>query len=228
MISQREIVFLGKSCLGKFSSFNPFNPRYSNQTKISKSLSNQKKRSKGTKKQQHNFSRCKSWKKTTSSYSLQSFCSSTFQKVQFPMAPWPHVVSSILLEPKTCPGWDTLRKKNTKKNKVIFVCRNAVDSTRDSDRSLCLTNYASQMCFQFVIVILPAGHFLLQWLHFRLECRKSNGFPIKNKNKFGEGWGCHLTILWGRSFKSWWTAWISPQKSWNSKPHKNISYPPGN
>ena len=46
---------------------------------------------------------------------------------------------------------------------------------------------------------------------FRLEGRKSHGVPIKNQNKFGEGWGCHLTILWGRSFKSWWTARISPR-----------------
>ena len=139
------------------------------------------------------------------------------------MAPWPHVVSSILLEPKTCPVEIHCEKQHKKKRGFCGGFHQRFWQIFVFDK------YASQICFQFVIVILPAGHLLLQWLHFKLEGRKSNGFPIKNKNKFGEGWGCHLTIVWGRSFKSWWTAWTDfTQESWNSKNHKNISYPPEN
>ena len=134
--------FLWKWCLGKFHSFNPFNPQYTNQTKISKSLSNQKKRSKGTKNSSTILVAVNREKKQQAATLFSLFEFKLSLKVQFPMAPWPHVVSSILLEPKTCPRWDTLRK-TTQKKQGDFLCRNAVDS----DRSLCLTNMRHKFVF---------------------------------------------------------------------------------
>lgn len=165
--------FLGKCCLGKSNSFNPFNPRYSNQKNQQISQYTIKKtNSKGTKKTAAPFVvAINREKKQQAADSLQSFLSLNFPKKsssQWP--PWPHVVSSILSEPKTCPRWDTCENK-TKKTWFLWWIPPEILT------DLCVWQVMRHTCiFMFVIVILPAGHLLLQWLHFKLEGRKSHGF----------------------------------------------------